>query len=855
MTGSLIERWHELRPLFERLLEIEPSQRTPYLAAVALSHPDLHADLLRLLARHEDAPALTEPAAGIAAPAPPSTPEARTQALADTPQTNSQTGRRVGPFRLCRQVGIGGMGTVYEAERTSGGFRQRVAIKLIAGLHPGLAERFARERQILADLNHPNIPPLLDGGETEDGMPWFATEFIDGQALTDYADERQLEVGARVELLLRVAAALAYAHRRGVIHRDIKPGNILVTAEGTVKLLDFGIAKLVDDSAGGALTRQAIGPMTPEYAAPEQFRGEPASHATDIYQFGVLAYRLLAGGYPYAARATDPLAFARAVCEQPALALPTPADKDTTLGAEARRQWRALRTLIERCLQKRPQQRWPDMQALINALESARSRASATSGHPATGTWQARPIRSTGRRLLLAAGALALLAIALIWSSERGLWNANPWLDSPALNGLGLSVEQLHPARTDTDEALQRALRAEAQGDLDRALAVLESVHAVDERTPVPAMLLAYWGSTRVEQAQVEQWRSQAGERLEGIDDPYLHLLQRFIEAELEGDAEAAMRYAAALLDARPRAWFLRLARAHWLNARGLRAAALRELQQIDAPALDHRKLVEALADRASMGDLAGARAIADRVLDSAPAPERAMLQARLAYSGGDLEQAQRYFAEAVVRAQDVAQLAIEARALLYLGVIEASRGLYGPAQEHLQQAQQRLAARGQYNFAVDAALAQAQIASVIDQPQRLQQHLQEARALRLRHSGRASDPMIELFAARLGLPFSIEAEQPLEVQALLRARQALVAGEREVAVAAIEDARRLDVASGYWLEEYALLCRALGLEPPSLPPIDPPFQPYSRFAARWALGAGSSIAPPPPPPPPPRRG
>jgi len=842
--ASLLQRWHQLKPLFEQALELEPPAREAMLLGLQRSAPQLHADLCALLARHRDDGGLTQPAAERAAEL-----FEASQASADTTRRGPQhpLGRRIGPFELVRHLGSGGMGAVYLAERVSGGFRQRVAIKLIGGLHPGLAERFAQERQILANLKHPNIPPLLDGGETEDGMPWFAAEYVEGETLVDYAERREASLDTRIDLLLRVAEALAYAHRQRVVHRDIKPGNLLVTAEGAVKLLDFGIAKLLDEDGAGGLTRQALGPMTPEYAAPEQFRGEPLGPATDIYQFGVLAFRLLTGRLPYAASPQDPLAFARAVCETPAGLLPEPdqLEPDTDVRRQRRMQLRLLRALLARCLAKPPEQRWPDMEALIAALESARglTRAGARTPHaPAALPSLGGPIRRRWRAL----GVLALvLAIAAAWLPRGAPWAQDPWVQSPALYAMGLAPEHLHVAREDSADAILRALRAEAEGDLDRSLALLESVHAVDLSTPVPALLLGYWSSVRSDAATVRAWLQAARLRLDAIDDPYLHLLLRFIEAEVATEHEASLRYAGALLDAKPEAWYFRLARAHNFNGRGLRAAALRELQGIAVPQVDHRKLVDAIADRASLGDLDGARAAAAALDSTIAVPEREMLKARLAYSAGDLRASRSEFSLALEQARAVGHLAIEARALLYLGVVEGSLDETADAERHLRQAQQRLQARGQYSFAVDAALALAQLAAAAEAQEAAAEHIAQARALRQQQRGSPRDPMIDLFAARLlGETPVVDPAFPPVVQSLLRARAALRREDLQAAREALDEARALEVEAGVWLEEYSLLARDAGLALPALPPIDPPFQPYARFASRWALDAGASVVP-----------
>lgn len=213
-------------------------------------------------------------------------------------------GSRLGPYRLIELIGRGGMGEVYQAERADDHYRSRVAIKLVRVDHDAsrVAWRFRSERQILAQLEHPNIARLIDGGATDDGVPYLVMELIAGQAIDVYCEERQLSITQRVRLFLQVCAAVSFAHQRLVVHRDLKPGNILVTADGTVKLLDFGIAKLIESEQAtepSDMTATHVRVMTMEYASPEQVRGDPITTASDVYSLGVVLYRLLTGRSPY----------------------------------------------------------------------------------------------------------------------------------------------------------------------------------------------------------------------------------------------------------------------------------------------------------------------------------------------------------------------------------------------------------------------------------------------------------------------------------------------------------------------------------------------------------------------------
>ena len=220
-------------------------------------------------------------------------------ATVETPRP-TLIGQRLGPYEVTRRVGLGGMGAVYEAVRADDVYRQRVAIKTIwrGADSDVLLQRFKSERQILASLQHSNIAALIDGGATIEGMPWLAMEYVDGVAIDQYCSERMLGLTARIDLFRQVCSAVQYAHSRLVIHRDLKPSNVLVTGDGTVKLLDFGVSKLLDDVGDGTLTSAGLSPFTAAYAAPEQADGKSISTTTDVYALGALLVMLLAGEPP-----------------------------------------------------------------------------------------------------------------------------------------------------------------------------------------------------------------------------------------------------------------------------------------------------------------------------------------------------------------------------------------------------------------------------------------------------------------------------------------------------------------------------------------------------------------------------
>jgi Tol biopolymer transport system component len=283
------ERWRRVEELLDAALELPPAERESFLRRECADAPELAGEVSKILRAGE------RPGSILDAPIHRLTPLLPNEEIPAPPE-------RVGPYRIERPIGEGGMGTVYLAQRDDGEFDQRVALKLVRrGLHldSRIVRRFREERQILATLNHPGIARLLDGGLTEDHLPYFAMELVEGVSIDRYCDARGLSVDERLELFARVCDAVAHAHGKQIVHRDIKPSNILVTDVGEPRLLDFGIAKLLDSAEAPDLTRRSERLLTPEYASPEQIRGEPVVVASDVYCLGVLLYELLTGRRPF----------------------------------------------------------------------------------------------------------------------------------------------------------------------------------------------------------------------------------------------------------------------------------------------------------------------------------------------------------------------------------------------------------------------------------------------------------------------------------------------------------------------------------------------------------------------------
>jgi serine/threonine protein kinase/tetratricopeptide (TPR) repeat protein len=307
------ERWQQIKNTFGLALECEPERRSALLVEVCAGDESLRADVQSLLAAAEGKGAATsEVFQSVSQPSSAQLPPGE----ADDPML----GRRIGAYRIERRIGYGGMASVYLASRADDEFRKRVAVKI---LRPDLdnaelLRRFRNERQTLAVLDHPNIVKLLDGGSTDEGLPYLVMDYVDGRPIDEYCDAHKLTVEQRVRLFCAVCEAVRCAHQSHVIHRDLKPNNILVTDDGTPKLLDFGIAKVLgaQDPSEAVVTRTATRHLTPAYASPEQVRGEPVSAATDVYSLGVVLYELLTGHRPYRLKQRTPAEMERAICEQ-----------------------------------------------------------------------------------------------------------------------------------------------------------------------------------------------------------------------------------------------------------------------------------------------------------------------------------------------------------------------------------------------------------------------------------------------------------------------------------------------------------------------------------------------------------
>ena len=514
-------RWQELSPHLDRALELSGPERAAYLGELAASDAGLATDLSALLADHESlrGESFLESGAAAARPA------------------ASLAGSVVGAYTLRELIGQGGMGSVWLGERSDGRFAGTAAVKLLNASLLGEEgqERFRREGSILARLRHPNIARLLDAGVSSHGHPYLVIEHVDGEPIDHWCDARELGIEARVRVFLDVLEAVAHAHANLVVHRDIKPSNVLVAADGRVKLLDFGIAKLLSPEAdgGGALTRDGRAAFTPDYAAPEQFTGEDINTATDVYALGVLLYVMLTGAHPVRAPSRSPADVMRAILEtDPMLASDVVtaggpasaaaaglATRRGTTPERLRTQLRGdLDNIVAKALERRPEERYASAEAMAEDLRRwlehrpVRARAGTLSYRAAKFVRRnRRPLAAAAAAVLLIAALVSFYTVRLARERDRArneaaraketsalltdlLAGPDPYASAAGGEVTLRAVLEQGTRRVERELAAQTALQAEMLGVMgrtyqrlgepDRAAALLERALAIGRRAP-----------------------------------------------------------------------------------------------------------------------------------------------------------------------------------------------------------------------------------------------------------------------------------------------------------------------------------------------------------------------------------
>jgi serine/threonine-protein kinase len=576
MSALSPERWRAVSPYFDRALELPADERPAWLAQLQGENPALAADLATLLEEHatlsrrgflEDGPRL--------------------------PERASLAGQIVGAYTLVSPLGHGGMGSVWLARRSDGRFEGLVAVKFLNAGLVGRAseERFRREGGILARLTHPHVAHLIDAGVSSAGQPYLVIEHVEGTAIDRHCDENTLSIEARVRLFLDVLAAVAHAHANLIVHRDIKPSNVLVTKDGQVKLLDFGIAKLLGEDSGSGeatmLTREGGWALTPEYAAPEQVRGEPVTTATDVYSLGVLLYVLLTGRHPSGDTKQSPAELLRAVVE-------TDAPRMSTIRRSLRGD---LETIVAKALKKHPGERYASVGALADDLRRYLDHEP-ISARPDTLAYRAAKFV---RRNRVAAGLASLVLIAVVAGLAGTVWQArraaherdgalaqlarseainefNQYLIGHAPHSRPLtrvelleSAEQLVAKQFSADEALGVELLASigviymSIDEIDRSRRVLKSAFDAAQRIEDPsARAYAYcgWGRIVAYGGDYPTGRKLVDAALARLTDDARYaspaascLMDKAVLVGIEGDADAqalAIEQALARMDILP---------------------------------------------------------------------------------------------------------------------------------------------------------------------------------------------------------------------------------------------------------------------------------------------------------------
>jgi serine/threonine protein kinase/tetratricopeptide (TPR) repeat protein len=407
------EHWQRIKRVAGEAMGRLPPARSEYIADACGTDSELRQEVEALLQAMDDSEDLYEaPALSIDQPS-----------FSDVfQQQGVRPGSTVGPYRVVREIGRGGMGRVFLGERADSLFERQVAIKFVRlGADPELlVERFTHERHILAALDHPNIARLLDAGATDDGLPYVVMEYVAGVPIDEYCTVNNLDLRARLVLFCRVCTIVEAAHERMIVHRDLKPGNILVTADGTPKLLDFGIAKSLDAALDATITQTAQRLLTPMSAAPEQLSGGPTTPAIDIYALGVLLYELVAGAHPFAAQANNAAALERAILldkPQPPSSVKAADNARPICTQMGTATALALDTVVLTALRKEPRERYRSVRDLA---DDVRSVLAGTRLIGADRLKSARLFSVLGRHrvALLSASAIATIAAVIWWMSQ-----------------------------------------------------------------------------------------------------------------------------------------------------------------------------------------------------------------------------------------------------------------------------------------------------------------------------------------------------------------------------------------------------------------------------------------------------
>jgi tetratricopeptide (TPR) repeat protein len=736
-------------------------------------------------------------------------------------------GAKLGPYEIADLIGRGGMGEVYRARDVRLG--RDVAIKILPehlSAHSDALARFRREGRAVAALSHPNIVALFDIGDSPEG-PYVVTELLEGETLRS----RLLRGALPMEEALRIAAAIAEglgaAHGKGIIHRDLKPENVILTAGGGVKILDFGLAsrqRPLDGAAAvnptsqtEALTEPGLVIGTIGYMAPEQLRGRPLTTACDVFALGCVTFEMLRAEMPFQ-RESNIEVIAAVLRDEPL----------DRVGADLPSEVRAV---LSGCLEKDPDKRYPNGTEVAAAMREVLRKHDA--GHLSTmKTMRVRHRFAPSRMLLGVVGLVVLIGVlAVLWSS---LAARREVID----NGYDLRAADIS-ASADVRRLIALALRADAAGDRPEAIELCREAARLDTHAPLAAAFLASFLFNNGDPRQGMQWSSETKRRLGGAASAtYETMLSRYLMPENEGPGEMAL--AASMLELRPSAWRLRLALAHQHLSRRELPAALAQLKLIDVSRPDDRRLTNVLADRASLGDIAGATRDLERSRLSQRPPLLAFTRGRIAWSRGDATEAVRQFENAVEDATtaNLPSIAVDGRVLG--GIARIGLGDLPGAQAALDLASVKAHAQNP-PVELDADVFSAYVAELRGDREGMRRRL--ALAVTLAAPGTSAYAELRLFSLRnhagVALPGgtpSPDADLPGGVESLIAAREAWSRGDAADSERLLRRSRAEGIDSTWFAEEAALLDYDRG-GPPHPFKADPPYPNRLRYIAIWELG------------------
>lgn len=478
------ERLQKLRAGFEQLLEATDAERSSILADLQQTDAAMADELKRMLAAHATRGSVLDR----------SIPEEI--GIRTAYSTRIREGSPIGPYVIKKELGLGGMGVVYLATRTYGNSERRVAIKILRHdrINHLFLSRFQQERQILAQLTHAHIASILDAGETPDGDPYFVMEYVDGSPITAHCRARALGIDAKLHLFLQICDAVQYAHRNLTVHRDLKPGNVLVTEAGAVKLLDFGIARLIEPTQepfSDAPPTAVI--LTPEYSSPEQIRREPITTATDVFALGILLYELLSGAHPFSGKGRLPHEVMRAICEDDSV------PPSTVAGREAKQIRGDLDTITMTALRKQPHWRYPSVEQLAEDVRRYRE------GWPilAKGNRRWYRMQKFARRHWRPLAAAMLLVMSL----------------AGGILATSYQTDRANQARGIAERERARAEAERADSERQRALAEQAQQSAVEQRRLAEARTLEAERARQQERQRYRDVRSLASSLLFDLYD------------------------------------------------------------------------------------------------------------------------------------------------------------------------------------------------------------------------------------------------------------------------------------------------------------------------------------------------